>query len=282
MGYLFAFLVVLLLLGIAALLGRAPTQGRITTPWRAEYWIYIPGTTMPEQSQIFDRLMGKNPHNPPQSHLIGSREGMLISDIRLTMDIILRERNAHVFHPEQIESVAMAPGDVTTLLEPANAVIRARYISEEPLPDCRHLMFLTHLADSLADLGNAVAIYDLPGSRLESIPQFRERLQADVRAESAAFHVRSEWVETSEGGKVQSFGLNKIGLFEIQTMPGPRDHRVLLESIVNQIVAERWATRAEPTSFTIHASFDRFLCQATLTPSKEWQVHVMRVQDVES
>jgi hypothetical protein len=237
---------------------------------------------MPDQTSIFDRLMAKNPHNLPGAQLIGSREGMLISDIRLTMDIILREKNAHVFHPEQIESVAMAQGDVEQLLNPAAAVIRARYISEEPLPDHRHLMFLTHLADSLADLSHAVAIYDVPGSRLESIASFRQRLLTDVRAESAAFHVRTEWVETTEGGKMQSFGLNKIGLFEIQSLPGPRDHRILLEAIFEQIAAERWITRDEPPSFTIHNAFDKFLCQATLTAGKDWQIHVMRVRDQES
>ena len=84
-----------------------------------EYWVYIPGTELPEQQTIMHRMLAANPYGKPSDPPLGPREGVIFSDVRLHIALVLRSKNPQAFRldlfaedvdttPEQLESIALA------------------------------------------------------------------------------------------------------------------------------------------------------------------------------
>ena len=143
--------------------GGSRRQERLVT--QAEYWVYIPSEKLPDQDAVMTRMVTQNPHGKPGQSPIGPKEGLLFSDIRLHVAVILRNKNPHVFRPD-LFSEADADAEALAALSGAPAMVQLRYLSEEPLSDDRHLKFLPHLADAYAYVGNAVLIYDAMAEQL--------------------------------------------------------------------------------------------------------------------
>jgi hypothetical protein len=100
---------------------------------------------------------------------------------------------------------------------------------------------MPHLADAVAELGSGSAIFDPISDRLETVEEFRQRLQDHPNQERIDHHLRMIWTLAEVGGVVETRGLRKIGLPELKTNPVPEDERSIVSSVVEELAARLWA-----------------------------------------
>lgn len=198
----------------------------------AEYWIYTPSEKMPDQTAIMERVMRGNPHNRPGRPAITQREGLLFSDIRLHLGLAKRAKNPHIFRPDVFEENAEPNRDILGGLSTAASMIKVRYISESKLPDTRHLVFLPHVADAVADLSKGTVVFDHVTEIFWTAEQFRAELSKDVMVDRPELHCRVVWKRDDEGAYAQTLGLRKVGMPEIRTEPQEDDVQVLIQSLL--------------------------------------------------
>src|ERR1044072_845222 len=100
-----------------------------------EYWVYLPGKEMPNQTEVMSRLIGDNPYRQGGKNPIGPREGLLLSDIRLHLALVLRSKNPHVFRPDLFDEYVDPTSEILERLANSESLVKVRYISEQPLND---------------------------------------------------------------------------------------------------------------------------------------------------
>lgn len=225
---------VIALLGIAALLAYRFLIGRRVPGYLAvaEYWVYTPQSQIPPQEKLMDRMVSSNPHHKRGFAPIGAREGMLFSDIRLHIGLAKREKNSHIFRPDLFEDHVVPSPEVLALLPDCQSMIKLRYLSEATLTDTRHLQFMPHLADAVAELTEGKVVYDRIAEKIWTADQFRQILQNQPDVERPDAHIRIVWTENEFGCFAESLGLRKVGLAEIKTDPQERDNEILVTGLM--------------------------------------------------
>lgn len=252
-----------LLVGIA--LGWWAVRGRRRKPpflLHQEYWVYLPGDSLPPQDEIMMRLI--------DTKAIGAQEALLFSDVRLHVALVLRSKNGHVFRPDLLQPHIEATPEQLATLKSAKSLAKVRYISEEPVSDRRHLTFLPQLARVTAELGGGSLIYDTVGERL---------LDAEaLRPGDPGPNVR--WVPEPTGGHVRTHGLKKLGLAEIETAHVPADQRWIVAEVIEQVARDAWLVGILPPVATARAFDDEFRVDLTLGKDGVATARVHRIQAV--
>ena len=243
----------------------------------SEYWVYLPGDQMPPQDRLLDRIVGKNPYRKPGVDPIGPAEGLVLSDVRLHIALVLRRKNPHVFRPDLFEDVDVQKEHLERLAD-SQSLVKLRYVSEEPLADKRHLQFLVHAADAMAELGDSKLIYDSTGRRLFLKEELEALLRENPDATRVPLHVRAIWKETAASCCAETRGLRKIGLNEIRTGAMEPDEKVLVTQLMELAVDELWATGTMPEDVEVEAYGDQF--KLIFAPPVEEYVpaRILRVQ----
>lgn len=222
----------------------------------AEYWVYQPGETMPAQDKLLDRMVGKNPYRQPGIDPIGPMEGLVLSDIRLHMALVLRRKNTAIFRPDLFAEIEVTPEHLAELAT-SKSLVKIRYVSEEPLKDKRHLQFLIHAADAVADLGGATLIYDATGQRLFLKEELEQALRENPDGTRVDLQAWSLWREgvTSFG---ETRGLRKIGLDDLRTGSMEEDEKVLVTYLLEMAIERLWSHTAMPDEVSVEAYGDSF------------------------
>ncbi len=243
----------------------------------AEYWVYIPGETMPKQEELLDRIVGRNPYKKGGNAPIGPAEGLVLSDIRLHMALILRKRNSHIFRPDLFEDVAVTKEHLDSMAA-CNAIIKIRYISEQPLPDKRHLQFLIHAADAMAEIAGSTLIYDQTAQRLVTKQEMQTLLSRDVDATKSPLHVSITWQDRPHDCHAETHGLRKIGLDEIRTGAMEADEKILVTQVLELAVERLWNMANLPEELEVQAFDDTF--KVILAPPAQGfaQARILRMQ----
>lgn len=203
------------------------------------------------------RMISDNPHNLPGRAAIGAREGLLLSDVRFHMGLAMRSKNPHAFRPDLFAEAAEPTAEILGRLPQAQALIKVRYVSEEPLADDRHLQFLPHAADAVASLAEGLVVYDLVAERLWTAEAFSADLDAGPASRSEV-QVNLFWRRSIAGGSARTYGLAKVGLAEWQTDEANHDQEVLILDLMRQASAEALKRMALPEDFAVEAFGDRF------------------------
>ncbi|HWD39634.1 MAG TPA: hypothetical protein VG944_12350, partial [Fimbriimonas sp.] len=243
-----------------------------------EFWVFLPGTELPSQEQMMHRMLAENPYKVKGSSPVGPKEGILFSDIRTHIALALRSKNPNAFRPDIFTEDAPATPEQVAALDESQSFVKVRYLSEEPLPDKRHLTFVLHAVDAIAELGGAKIVYDVVADRLWD----RAALAAAIRdfppGTSADQHVNAIWKPTAFGGYVQTKGLHKIGLSDLTTLEMQNDEQVLVLNVIGQAARAMWDAGAVPNPFEVEAFSDRF--NVVTQPAKDGRlpVRIMRVQ----
>jgi hypothetical protein len=232
-------------------------RGRTKYLAAAEYWVYIPGEVMPAQEALLDRVVGKNPYKKGGRSPIGPAEGLVLSDIRLHMALVLRKRNPHIFRPDLFEDVDVTNEQLQAMAG-SNAIVKLRYISEEPLPDKRHLQFLIHAADAMAEITGSALIYDQTAQRLFTKTEMSELLAKDLDATTPQCHVNILWREKVTECTAETHGLRKIGLDELRTGPMEADEQFLVLQVMDLAVERLWNMTYLPQEVEVEAYDDTF------------------------
>ncbi|MEZ0326642.1 MAG: hypothetical protein ACAH95_12120 [Fimbriimonas sp.] len=243
----------------------------------AEYWIYTPGETMPKQELLLDRIVGQNPYKKGSKVPIGPAEGLVLSDIRLHMALILKKKNSHIFRPDLFEDVSVTKEHLDSMAQ-SNAIVKIRYISEEPLPDKRHLQFLIHAADAMAEITGSSLIYDQTAQRLVTKQEMAALLSQDVDATKPQLHVTIAWQDRPHDCHAETHGLRKIGLDEIRTGAMEADEKILVTQVLELAVERLWNMSYLPQEVEVEAFDDTF--KILLAPPAEGfaQARILRMQ----
>lgn len=222
-----------------------------------EYWVYIPTAELPNQEAMMDFVIRGHAESG-HSSTIGPKEGILFSDIRLTIALVLRTKNPHVFRPDLIGEGVTPTKELLENLAGSEALIKIRYISEDPLEDNRHLRMLPNLVVAAGTLANATAVYDTQQEVLTTFPDFVDELKRNPDPARPDFHVRSLWKPLASGGQAESRGLAKVGLRDFATKGMNADEQVLVTNVVEEAARQVFATVRFPESVVVESFNDRF------------------------
>lgn len=224
----------------------------------AEYWVYLPGEELPDQNAVMTRTIGLNPYRHASREAIEPREGLLFSDVRTHIALVLRKKNPHAFRPDMFDSSMEVTPEILDALNQANSFVKVRYVSEDKLPDARHLQFLPHAADAVAELGEGRLIYDVVAERMITRDEMEATLREKADVTGSEVHTRVLWKPEVDAGHAETRGLQKIGLRELKTPPTPTDQRVLVIRVLEEVVRRLWIHPVIPDALDVTAYDDRF------------------------
>ncbi len=254
-------------LAIGWSVGRFVKKTKKICPAHAEYWIYLPGTTAPPYDAAMDLVM---------SGPIGPAEGLLFSDIRLNMDLVLRSKNPREFRPDLFGVQVDLSNELLNHLNEAKCFVRVRFVAAQALTDDRHLVLLPYLAYAFAKLGDGFVVYDPVAESLFSREDLQAELKANRRPNSPDVHVRTVWIETENGGRVETRGLVKKGIWDFQTDELPTDQRMLGLAVVQQAASKLWAGQAAPTGVDVEYFGDSFRVMPLEVKADRQHIRILR------
>jgi len=242
-----------------------------------EYWVYLPGEEMPEQDAIMTRMIAQNPHSRSGHSAIGAKEGILFSDIRLHLGLVLRSKNTHVFRPDLFQDCIEPSAAVLEGLSKAHSLLKARYVSEEPLTDDRHLQFMPHMADAVAELARGLVVYDVVAERLFTSDEFMKLLSEDLSVTRFDAHVRTVWQKDVHSGHAETKGLVKKGIPELCTDDAHLDQQVLVCEVLTEAAKQLWDLPDIPPDLQISAFEDHFRLEISPTRTGPFRVRILRM-----
>lgn len=220
-----------------------------------EYWVYLPEAKLPESEEIMTRMVRDSPFKKG----IGTREGILFTDIRLHVGLATREKNAIQFRPDLLFDYLDLSPELLSLLAEAQAFARIRYVSPEPLPDRRHLLFIPHMASAICHLGQGLVVLDQTKEVAWTAADFDRWLHENGSQEEFEPNVRICEDAGLEGQIVfGSKGLGKIGLPEIRMIPAAWDFRTLLQEVTLVAAEMIWREGKVPDKLRLEAFGDPF------------------------
>ncbi|MDX2064862.1 MAG: hypothetical protein SFX74_03865 [Fimbriimonadaceae bacterium] len=241
--------------------------------WHAEYWVYLPTETVPTQEAIMERLVrGARDVRP-----VPAEVALLLSDVRLDIAVVRAARNRVHFSLENfgLDVISDLGEHAVELARPCPLFVRLKFASASPVPDKRHVRFLSMAALAYADLGDARLVRDLPADRFWTPDAFRSALNGGRHAGDSGAHVTVRWRDTPDGGTVSLRGFEKIGLGPMQTVESPADARTLLRELLEAAAEIIWQTEQVPETLEIERYGDRF--QVLLRPRRDrTEIRVMR------
>lgn len=246
----------------------------------AEYWVYIPSNKMPSQDEIMTLMVRDNPYHRRGVSPIGPAEGILFSDVRLHMALVLRSKNPHVFRPDQFDDHIRPAKELVDALKQSVALVKIRFASDIPLKDKRHLQFLLHAADAVAEVAKATVLFDLKAELLLSRIQVQKILRENFDATGPEIHTDVVWKQTLRTGRAETRGLTKIGVHELQTGDLEPDQQVIAVSVLTEAVRCIWDKGALPEAVEVAAFGDTFRLQFEKMKDKVTPVKILRVQEI--
>ena len=251
---------------------------RRTPPYlaHAEYWVYGKALELPSTEKLMVRLVGENPYVQQGQNPIGGAEGLVLSDIRLKIALILQKKNPKLFEgrllPKAIEDHHEFVSDVGTF----NSIVKLQYVSTTKLKDKRHLQFLMHAADAAAEISNAIWIYDKITGTLRTNEEQAEILKKNFNVTKLEFHVR---LVANEDNTFSSYGLSKVGIADFDTHTVSGDQVQLVREILEKYMALSWE-RGEAFPDPIAAYDDEFFIIQKPTRGGRTMMRIVRKQMV--
>ena len=245
-----------------------------------EYWVYLPDERIPSQEAIMNLMMKESPFEVDGRIPITPKEGILFSDVRLHMALVLRTKNPHVFRPDQFgEHIQLEPGLLNSL-QTSHALVKLRYASDRPLDNHNHLQFMAYFADAVAEIGHGSAIFDAKAEMLMSRGTLRRLLYDNFDATVPDLHVHVLWKSTPQKGHVETKGLVKIGCPELRTKDVTNDQRIIATSILGEAVRKIWETDSLPPTLDLEIYNDTFHLIFETAKDGVSNVAIQRVQKI--
>ncbi|MEA2552280.1 MAG: hypothetical protein QOJ65_456, partial [Fimbriimonadaceae bacterium] len=208
---------------------------------------------------------------------ITKNEALIFSDVRLHIALVLRARNAHVFRPDLFEDHVEPTAERLEGLAESQSFAKVRFISEEPLKDKRHLRFLSHAADAIAELGHGRVVYDVVSEQLYTSAELDAALGQVEDAAGADFQTRVVWKRSQAGGIAETRGLQKVGLPELATEEMNTDQQVLVTAILEDVIRSVWDLSALPPSVEVRYFEDPYRVEIQQRRKGPAKVAVMKM-----
>ncbi len=226
------------------------------------------------------RIIGRNPYSKPRFEPIGPADGLFMSDVRLSIALVRKEKNPHLFDPTDLVATEFADQELSATMVEAKTLVRLSYISEQPLRDRRHLQFLAHAADAYASLTGSNLVLD----PIAGIPRFKAQMESWLSQEldltTPNRHVLWEPVTTDQTIKWRSKGFVKLGYPEIETYDVSSDQAMLTQELLELLTKAHWTGPLTPDeNFEAELYGDRFvfLLEKTKSP-RLLNLRILRIQ----
>lgn len=223
-----------------------------------EYHVFLGQPKLPSQDELLSDVMQRCPFRIGNRPAIGPPEGLLFSDIRLHMALVLRDKNPKLFRPDLFSEMEGATAESLSALAGSPALAVVRYMSDSRPNDRRYLQLLPILAEAMARLGNGTLIHDVSAGRFLRPQDLRAQLEENGDAARPDLHVRAAWTVGGEGGQAETRGLVKVGLPELRSETLATDQRLLAESILESAARALWTTEKLPPTLEVEAFHDTF------------------------
>lgn len=236
-----------------------------------EYWVYLPDEKLPPQDEVMKLLLGG-------SSPVGPEEGLLLSDIRLHIGLVLRSKNPHVFRPDLFEDHLEPTAELLNLMSRSKSIAKLRYLSEIKLKNDAHLQLLPYLAYAYAKLANGNAVYDVSSEKLMTIPDLQDQLKTDKNARRPEMHLQTIWKRTENGGRAETRGLIKKGIPELVTHEVHHDEKILVTNLLDEAGRSLWGQNEFPSQVEVESFNDVFRLMLAPPRNGRSQVRIMRVQ----
>lgn len=233
---------------------------------------------MPLQTDLLTRMVGSNPYSKKGRSPIGPEEGLILSDVRLHMAIVLKVKNAYVFRGDAFGSHVKASSEQLNDLAKANSFVKLRYLSEERLKNLNHLQFLLHAVDAIAELGEGQLIYDMSAEKLMTRSELQSALSASVDVRTYEHHVNFMWIAAPEGGIARTFGMEKIGRNDLMAEELATDQQVLAVELLHKAVQSIWNCEEIPRAVSIEAFGDQYQVKLGVPKKNITPVKILRFQ----
>ena len=246
----------------------------------AEYWVYLPGTELPAQTEVMTRMIQQNPYSRRGLSPIGPSEGLVFSDVRLHTALVLRTKNTHIFRPDLFEDHLNPSPDVLEALNSAQSLVKLRFTSDIPLKDKKHLQFLIHAADAVAAIGDGKASFDVKGERLFSRADLQAELSQNFDATVSSIHANVFWKPSVRGGIAETKGLCKIGISDLRTDMLEIDQQVIATTVLSEAVKRIWELGSLPPSVDVTTFDDTFKVQVDRVKDETASIRILRVQAI--
>lgn len=242
-----------------------------------EYWVYVREPKLIPQEVLLARLLRSSPFDIQEPRALGPEHGLLFSDIRLHVALVLREKNSHLFRPDLFEThIEPSPAHIEALGR-AQAVLRASFRSAQPEPDRRAVRLLPHLAEALAYYGKGEVVFDFVAERLIDAEGLREYLTRSPSADDAGFHARAIWQTTPDGGFASSRGFAKIGLPDLITPESPHEERTVIHGVLEEAIGTIWGAGNIPEPLELEYVGGRFRVSFESARRGPLKAHIHRV-----
>ena len=240
----------------------------------AEYWVYSKAVNLPTTEKLMVRLVGENPYIQQGANPVGGAEGLVLSDVRLKIALVLQKKNPQFFEgrllPDTIADHHEFVNDVGTF----KSIVRLQYVSTTKLKDKRHLQFLMHAADAAAEITDANWILDKITGTLRTKGELAEILRQNFNVTKLDFHVR---LEESEDNTFSSYGLGKVGICDFDTHSVSADQKQLVREILIKYMTLSWE-RGEAFPDPIKAYDDEFFIIQTNPKRNRTVMRIVRKQ----
>lgn len=276
MNPLLLILAVVVAIGTALIIAQTKSPNAKRTATRIEFWLYT-NADVPDQERVMQLLMRGSSRLRP----LDQPSAVLMSDIRVSVDMVRRERNAHAFQPERIDDYLVHDQEAVEKIHECQNMIRVRFISEEPVADTRYLKFTPYLAHAYGEISEVVAVVDLIGGAIFSWDQFSNWVSSATDLTQPVHHVRVDWTRQPEGGIARTHGQVKMGCRELVSHIAPIDQQVILEEVLLDLAKERWSDDGPSGKTLVQTPYDQFLCELSPRGTDEWLVHVTRLHSPE-
>ncbi len=218
-----------------------------------EFWIYTDAGTIPPYETVVQALVGG-----PGQKGIGTSGALLLTDVRLNMSHVSRQKNPFLFRPDLFAEAENASPEALSSIASSQALIRVRFGSSQPLKDNKPLQVTAHLAHVMLDLTDGMAVYDNCMEQLWTAEDFRARIDQRPDATTLEDNFRLIWTHDDEGRSVETRGLIKWGLPELKSRPLDADTKVLAEELMTEAGRKLWGQAALPAEIEVTCYGDTF------------------------
>lgn len=222
-----------LLLGLLIAFRQKQTKPEAST----EYWVFLRSTKLPHQASLMRDLIKRR--------VISQQEAMLFNDVRLNVIHVLQSKNPALFQPQNFEEAEPVADPIWLECASAHALAMVKFTHAKPDTDTRYLHVLPHLAYSLAQKADGIAIFDVEQRKLMRVEELAQKLENPSICDDCDFHVRVQWQDVPFC-EAHTWGLSKIGIKELTTGPIDYDIRTLAGNLLLQSAARIWDKKSLP------------------------------------
>lgn len=235
------FVTTLVLLGM---LGIYLRTRKIVYPAHSEYWVYSKIPQLPDTTELMAQMVGSNPYIRRGQNPIGPSEGLIFSDVRFKLALVLRKKNPDFFVDSFTDTYGLPPQT------DANAIIKLQYTSTIKLKHLSHLQFLLHLADVVRRMQGTGLVFDSVQKKGYFEDELPSILKSQLDVTQSTFHVT---LIENDDHSFETRGLVKIGVKEFTTPPVSFDEVQSIRGVLEELISQVWEKR----SYEIK-SVDRF------------------------